>query len=69
MGSEQKFSGETIELWELCPHGLKERHWGIDDRTIWSSEGQCSGGKKHVFRKEISEMVDWGTIVWIEEEW
>ena len=38
---------DTLELWELCPHGLTQKH------SMWKrtgTDGKCEGGKKLILR-------------------
>jgi len=63
---------DAIELWDhsqRCEHGWKGAHT-VDLKVL--ADGAtlaefCHGGKRRMFHQEISETVEWGTTVWIED--
>ena len=53
---------DTIELWELCPHGLTEKH------SMWKrtgTDGKCEGGTKRVFQQQEARAAT-SYLVWVE---
>ena len=55
---------DTLELWELCPHGRVEEH--APRRRKWRRLlVPCPGGKKRIFQRQEARAAT-SYLVWVE---